>query len=113
MLLTLGNEFYTVEPIRRYRREKSFKRSATNFHVIKRFMATDSPTVTIRNPTLKKKKRSTPLIVTIETAIFVDAALYSHMVRNLFPDNTEEEVTHFILAMINAVGSFIGCLLIL
>lgn len=41
--------------------------------------------------------------ITIETAVFVDAYLYSHMARTNFPDDTEQEMTHFVLAMINAV----------
>ncbi|EFX89976.1 hypothetical protein DAPPUDRAFT_309664 [Daphnia pulex] len=41
--------------------------------------------------------------ITIETAVFVDAFLYSHMARTNFPDDTEQEMTHFVLAMINAV----------
>ena len=41
--------------------------------------------------------------VTIETAVFVDAYLYNHMARTNFPDDTEQEMTHFVLAMINAV----------
>lgn len=43
--------------------------------------------------------------VTIETAVFVDAFLYNHMARENFPDETEQEMTHFVLAMINAVIS--------
>jgi hypothetical protein len=43
--------------------------------------------------------------ITIETAVFVDAFLYSHMARTNFPDDTEQEMTHFVLAMINAVIS--------
>ena len=41
--------------------------------------------------------------VTIETAVFVDASLYGHMKSTQFADNTEAEITHFVLAMINAV----------
>jgi hypothetical protein len=43
--------------------------------------------------------------ITIETAVFVDAFLYNHMARTNFPDDTEQEMTHFVLAMINAVIS--------
>lgn len=43
--------------------------------------------------------------ITIETAVFVDAFLYNHMARTNFPDDTEFELTHFVLAMINAVIS--------
>jgi hypothetical protein len=43
--------------------------------------------------------------ITIETAVFVDAFLYNHMARTNFPDDTEQEMTHFVLTMINAVIS--------
>ena len=42
--------------------------------------------------------------VLVETAVFVDAFLYNHMARTHFPDGAaEQEMTHFVLAMINAV----------
>lgn len=47
--------------------------------------------------------------ITIETAVFVDAFLYNHMARTNFPDDTEFELTHFVLAMINAVISRVYC----
>ena len=43
--------------------------------------------------------------VTIETAVFVDAFLYNHMARTRFTEHPEREMTHFVLAMMNAVIS--------
>jgi hypothetical protein len=42
--------------------------------------------------------------VLVETAVFVDAFLYNHMARTHFPDGAaDQEIQHFVLAMINAV----------
>lgn len=43
-----------------------------------------------------------PEVLHIEIAIFVDKDLYRHMLKN-FPNNTEQYVIRFILAMINGV----------
>ncbi len=39
----------------------------------------------------------------VETAVFVDKDLFSHMTTT-FPVNTEKELIRFVLALINAVG---------
>lgn len=43
-----------------------------------------------------------PEVLHVETAIFVDRDLFQHMARN-FPENTEEHLMRFILAMVNGV----------
>lgn len=87
--------------------------SENNHHLVRRMSWSPNWLRVAANE--KKKKRVRRNVnsergsgITIETAVFVDAYLYSHMARTSFPDDTEQEMTHFVLAMINAV---ISCLL--
>lgn len=55
------------------------------------------------------KKRKQRAILTlnmpvhVETAVFIDRDLFSHMAAN-FPTDTERELVRFVLAMVNAVS---------
>lgn len=60
----------------------------------------------MQNDVRKKRHISTqwkiPQVLHIETAIFVDKDLFKHMAKN-FPDNTENQLIRFVLAMVNGV----------
>lgn len=95
-------EFLSVEPLRLLRRSLD----AESPHLIRRMSRNSESRPLVwknrkrveRNANFRKESG-----VTIETAVFVDAFLYNHMARENFPDETEQEMTHFVLAMINAV----------
>lgn len=103
--MTLGsNEFLSVEPFKHQKR--SSDDGAQKVHLVRR-MSWNPKWLSVANNNRKRARRhvNTPRGpgITIETAVFVDAFLYNHMARTNFPDDTEQEMTHFVLAMINAV----------
>ncbi len=100
------NEFLSLEPLRLLKRSMD---DSQNRHLVRRMSW--NPKVSPLIPKNRKRdvKRSANIQseseITIETAVFVDAFLYNHMARTNFPDDTEQEMTHFVLTMINAVIS--------
>ena len=103
-----SNEFLSVEPMRHNKRSTD---GLENQHVVRRMSWNPSWLLAAENG--KRARRNANAVrgqsITIETAVFVDAFLYNHMARTNFPDDTEFELTHFVLAMINAVISRVYC----
>lgn len=103
-----ANEFLSVTPLHR-RKQRSV--NGEEHHLIRRISWKAKPLIrpTAKEFERKRRRRNAPKRqqgITIETAVFVDAYLYSHMTRTHFlGDDAEKEMTHFVLAMINAVIS--------
>jgi len=116
-------EFYTVEPVKEHHRRKRRKRGSStpvgrNWHVVRRIRSSlphvmesrlHNSSAVLRWSREVRDRRD----ITVETAVFVDASLYNHMMRTQFQERTLEEMTHFVLAMINAVSKFLQSLLLL
>lgn len=106
-----ANEFLSVTPFHRRRKQRSL--NGEEHHLIRRISWKAKPSIRPIAEEFergrRRRRRDAPKRqqgITIETAVFVDAYLYSHMTRTHFlGDDAEKEMTHFVLAMINAVIS--------
>jgi len=114
-----ATEFLSVEPVVSDRRQKRTLEPGVSPRHLVRHMRWSGPSSNEGYQTQHNKmKRSLPHFsssssgssrygdsgVLVETAVFVDAFLYNHMARTHFPDGAaDQEIQHFVLAMINAV----------
>ena len=101
-------EFLSVQPWQSRRQKRSSPDAVLDnpLHLIQRVSWKPESQEVRRTRRRQRKKRTSSsqgAPVNIETAVFVDAFLYNHMARTRFPDHPQQEMTHFVLAMINAV----------
>lgn len=117
-IVTLSsNEFLSVSPIQR--RKRGAGEDDQDQYLVRRIGWTQQDDLTHHHRRSRRSSSSGQRrsgghyrnnnhhqAITVETAVFVDAYLYSHMTRTHFTgDEAEQEMTHFVLAMINAVST--------
>lgn len=72
----------------------------------------NSKELTDTNVARERRSTSSKTPAVIETAVFIDQALYEQM-RRTFPSDTDRQLTTFVLTMMNAVRTFYYFILIL
>lgn len=102
IILSNSNDaYYIINPLRRRLNKRSVDDQIPHVVVKKRSIPLKE------NFEVQRDRRAVGVAspVHVETAVFIDRDLYTHMKTN-FPTDTEKEVVKFVLTMVNAVSYF-------